>query len=430
MRSFNPFVENDGEAEEYQEDSAFREPKYAARIAVYDDMSMPPHVTVIDPKDTRTYLQEIVDAVYSLMKQQGGEFSYQAIREIVENYIHAQFIEPIISILDHGQTLIFSDQGPGIPDKENAIKPSFTSATSEMKRYIRGTGSGLPIVNDYIKGKGGTLTIQDNLGHGTIVTLSVKDTAGKGKAQEVAQTGGVGSAGQDQQPLSAGTCGANGSYGGTVGTYGFYGTYGAYAPFGQGQAGFPQQGSPQALAGMGYPYSQPQPGYPQAAQQGLAPVQATYPQQTFDQGYPPGQATFQQYAGSPYPAVGQVGVPYPGAQTGALGAFPPLAGPQPQGTQPQGTRLAGAQAQGVSRTSPLSGTLDEKGRAILALFTEQPYVGPSLINRRLGISPATASRRLKALMKMGLAVKKGQQYVLTEAGAKLLSQLHDDGTNK
>ena len=36
------------------------------------------------------------------------------IREIVENFVHAHFAEPIISILDGGDTIRFADQGPGI----------------------------------------------------------------------------------------------------------------------------------------------------------------------------------------------------------------------------------------------------------------------------------------------------------------------------
>ena len=43
------------------------------------------------------------------------------IREIVENFIHAHFVEPIISILDGGNTIRFADQGPGIEDKERAF---------------------------------------------------------------------------------------------------------------------------------------------------------------------------------------------------------------------------------------------------------------------------------------------------------------------
>ena len=41
-----------------------------------------------------------------------------------------------------------------------------------MKTYIRGVGSGLPIVRDFLSFSGGALIIEDNLGHGSVVTIS------------------------------------------------------------------------------------------------------------------------------------------------------------------------------------------------------------------------------------------------------------------
>ena len=123
---------------------------YATRIAVYDDMLSTPRVIVIAPKDVRTYLEEITNTVYRCMKEQGGGISLMVIREIVENFIHANFVEPIISILDSGNTIRFADQGPGIEDKERAFEFGVTSADRDQKRYIRGTGAGFPMVQQYL----------------------------------------------------------------------------------------------------------------------------------------------------------------------------------------------------------------------------------------------------------------------------------------
>ena len=90
---------------------------YATRIAIYDDMFSTPRVIVVSPQATRPYLEEITNTVYKNMKEQGGSISVMVIREIVENFIHAHFMEPIISILDGGNTIRFADQGPGIEDK-------------------------------------------------------------------------------------------------------------------------------------------------------------------------------------------------------------------------------------------------------------------------------------------------------------------------
>lgn len=99
---------------------------------------------------------------------------YTAIREVSENFIHAQFKEIVVSIFDKGNTIRFTDQGPGIPQKEKAQMPGFSSATSDMKRYIRGVGSGLPLVKEYLSFSHGRITIEDNIRSGAVVTISVK----------------------------------------------------------------------------------------------------------------------------------------------------------------------------------------------------------------------------------------------------------------
>lgn len=144
------------EEREEGEQTTTQAPKamYAARIAVYDDMLSTPRVIVIDPQDVRTYLEETTNTVYQCMKEQGGHISLMVIREIVENFIHAHFAEPIISILDGGDTIRFADQGPGIDDKERAFDFGVTSANSKMKRYIRGTGAGFPMVQEYLENAG------------------------------------------------------------------------------------------------------------------------------------------------------------------------------------------------------------------------------------------------------------------------------------
>ena len=52
--------------------------------------------------------------------------------------------------MDGGNRIIISDQGPGINDKDKAFLPGFSSASKSMKKYIRGVGSGLPIVRETI----------------------------------------------------------------------------------------------------------------------------------------------------------------------------------------------------------------------------------------------------------------------------------------
>lgn len=147
----------------------------AARIACYDDKATSPHVILIDPQPIRDYLEEITQVVFSEAQKMGGKIPFSIIRECVENFIHAYFKEPVISILDAGATIKFSDMGPGIKEKEKAKEFGTSSATAEMKKYIRGTGSGFPYIIEYISQKGGFFSIEDNLQQGCVVTLSLKD---------------------------------------------------------------------------------------------------------------------------------------------------------------------------------------------------------------------------------------------------------------
>jgi DNA-binding transcriptional ArsR family regulator len=144
-----------------------------ARIAVYDTSSAAPRVVEIEPAPTNAYIEALSTAVHELCQSQGSRIPYVVIREVAENFIHADFLEPVVSILEGGNTVRFADQGPGFPDKTRALLPGFTTARGSMKRFIRGVGSGLPIVREYLIHSGGSLQIEDNLGSGSVVTIRV-----------------------------------------------------------------------------------------------------------------------------------------------------------------------------------------------------------------------------------------------------------------
>lgn len=152
----------------------------SARVAVYDDMKMAPRVIEIEPAATADFIERLASCINEQRMALGGNIPYTAIREVAENFIHAQFKEVVVSILDGGNTIRFCDQGPGIVDASQAIRPGFTSATEPMKQYIRGVGSGLPLVKEYLDYSQGRITIEDNMGNGAVVTISLEqDTPAK-----------------------------------------------------------------------------------------------------------------------------------------------------------------------------------------------------------------------------------------------------------
>lgn len=142
-----------------------------ARVAVYDDPAAAPRVEDVVGADPRGFIENLASHVYTVSRDLGGTAPYTVLRELVENLIHAEFQEIVVSILSDGTVIRFADQGPGIFDKDRALLPGFTTATAQMKHFIRGVGSGLPIVNEFLSHSGGSLSIEDNLGAGTVVTL-------------------------------------------------------------------------------------------------------------------------------------------------------------------------------------------------------------------------------------------------------------------
>lgn len=147
-----------------------------ARIAMYDAPASAPRVEEIPAAPVGEFIEALSARIYELAKGCGGTVPYTVVRELAENLIHADFAEPVVSILDSGNTIRFADQGPGITDKDRAVLPGFTTAHGEMKRYIRGVGSGLPIVSDFLSVSGGRLLIEDNLGTGAVVTITTRES--------------------------------------------------------------------------------------------------------------------------------------------------------------------------------------------------------------------------------------------------------------
>jgi hypothetical protein len=144
------------------------------RLAVYDSPLAAPQVVSLHGDDFHVLVGEIAARTYAVSRERGGRVPFIVIREIVENLIHAYFRNATITVLDDGNTIRIADQGPGVADKERAVVPGFSTATAEMRRFIRGVGSGLPVAKEQMNFLGGTLSIENNLDHGTVVTLSVR----------------------------------------------------------------------------------------------------------------------------------------------------------------------------------------------------------------------------------------------------------------
>lgn len=180
----------------------------SARIALYDDMLSSPRIIDVDPAETGEFIGKLSAEIYKQAQQLGGSIPYTIIAQVAENFIHASFKEMVISIFDGGNTIRFTDQGPGIADKMKAQQPGYSSATKEMKAFINGVGSGLPIVREYLDTKHGTIHIEDNLNSGAVVTISlVEKEEALGTAPEIPVSIDLGTRSVNQTNQAAGSNG-------------------------------------------------------------------------------------------------------------------------------------------------------------------------------------------------------------------------------
>lgn len=180
----------------------------SARIALYDDMLSSPRIIDVDPAETGEFIGKLSAEIYKQAQQLGGSIPYTIIAQVAENFIHASFKEMVISIFDGGNTIRFTDQGPGIADKMKAQQPGYSSATKEMKAFINGVGSGLPIVREYLDTKHGTIHIEDNLNSGAVVTISlVEKEEALGTAPEIPVSIDLGTRSVNQANQAAGSNG-------------------------------------------------------------------------------------------------------------------------------------------------------------------------------------------------------------------------------
>ena len=144
----------------------------AVRVAAYPD-NEPPEVTEVAASNPRSATPKFLGLVMEKVEELGGGVPEVAVREVVENLLHASYRGVVISVLDGGRTVRVSDKGPGIEDKDRALEFGFSGATPEALRNIRGIGAGLGIARVAVSEAGGRISIEDNIGGGTVTTISI-----------------------------------------------------------------------------------------------------------------------------------------------------------------------------------------------------------------------------------------------------------------
>ncbi len=140
---------------------------HAVRFAWYGADGEPPAVAEISG-DHASLIEDLYDRA-----AHACALPPLAVREIIENLVHADFEGACVSVFDGGASLRVSDCGPGIAEKDKAMLPGYSTACERVRTVVRGVGSGLPLAVGAMEATGGTFELSDNIVGGTVVTMSI-----------------------------------------------------------------------------------------------------------------------------------------------------------------------------------------------------------------------------------------------------------------
>lgn len=144
------------------------------KVAVYPE-SGEPEVSEVSAASPSAATAKFSKLVMEKVRASEGRVPEVALRELIENLIHAKFEGVVISVLKKGNVVRVSDKGPGIEYKDRAFEFGFSGAAPEAMPEIRGVGAGLGIARAAAEKAGGTVTIEDNIGGGTVATVSMEE---------------------------------------------------------------------------------------------------------------------------------------------------------------------------------------------------------------------------------------------------------------
>lgn len=143
----------------------------SARLAVYSEGGELEVMEVSASRPTSA-TAKLSDLIFDRVREFSGDLPGVAVREVLENLIHAGYAGVVVSLLDNGCTLRVSDKGAGISEKSRIFEFGFTGATAEIIGEIRGIGAGLGIAREEARRAGGDVIVEDNIGGGTVVTVT------------------------------------------------------------------------------------------------------------------------------------------------------------------------------------------------------------------------------------------------------------------
>jgi anti-sigma regulatory factor (Ser/Thr protein kinase) len=146
----------------------------------------PPHTRIAIPGEDAAYsvldveeasfsgfVARTIDIVATTLNADGKAVPEIALREVLENLVHAVPCSASIVLGPALDSIFISDTGPGISRPDLAFELGYSTASELQRSYIRGVGIGLYLAREDILSFGGELRIESGAGQGTCVLISL-----------------------------------------------------------------------------------------------------------------------------------------------------------------------------------------------------------------------------------------------------------------
>lgn len=145
----------------------------------------PPHTRVAIPngngfiiheivlKDFPSFREKVSDIVLSTLGMSHSQPPETAVRELVDNLVHAVPCAASVVVDPSLEKFYISDTGPGISRLDLALEPGYSTATEVHRSVIRGVGLGFYLAEREISEFGGNLQVFSHQGGGTYIVVSL-----------------------------------------------------------------------------------------------------------------------------------------------------------------------------------------------------------------------------------------------------------------
>ncbi len=165
------------------------------------DALAPPHTRVavlgdggsfevldVSGDDFRGYADRLVALVSRAFEDRGSAVPALALRELVDNLVHALPCSVSLVLEPDAGNIFLSDTGPGIARLDLAFELGYSTADIKQRAYIRGVGIGLHLAREDMRSRGGELLIESEVGVGTYAQLSMSSASPPESWDESAST--------------------------------------------------------------------------------------------------------------------------------------------------------------------------------------------------------------------------------------------------